>query len=159
MKPILLATDGSSTAGEAAKTAIELAETFEAPLLIVTIWDVAYEPTSFGFAPVLPDIDRVGNKEAWRVADEAAHLATEAGVEVETIVRRGSPVDQIRAIADEHDPRMIVIGSHGWGPLRRALFGSVSTGVLHHARQPVLVVRGVEDEVATTAGDREEAAV
>jgi hypothetical protein len=35
-----------------------------------------------------------------------------------------------------------VVGSHGWGPLKRALFGSVSTGVLHHAKRPVLVVRG-----------------
>jgi nucleotide-binding universal stress UspA family protein len=33
-----------------------------------------------------------------------------------------------------------VLGSHGWGALKRAIFGSVSTGVLHHARCPVLVV-------------------
>ena len=38
--------------------------------------------------------------------------------------------------------RFLVIGSHGWGAVKRAVFGSVSTGVLHHAACPVLVVRG-----------------
>jgi nucleotide-binding universal stress UspA family protein len=35
----------------------------------------------------------------------------------------------------------LILGSHGWGAVKRAVFGSVSTGVLHHARCPVLVVR------------------
>jgi nucleotide-binding universal stress UspA family protein len=159
MKPFLLATDGSPAAGEAAKTAIELAGALEAPLLVATIWDVAYEPIGVGFGPGLPDIDRVGHKEALRVADDAARLAAEAGLEVDTIVCRGHPVEQICAIADKRDPRMIVVGSHGWGALRRALFGSVSTGVIHRARQPVLVVRGVGSDRATHAAEREEAAV
>jgi hypothetical protein len=35
---------------------------------------------------------------------------------------------------------LILLGSHGWGAMRRVVFGSVSTSVLHHARRPVLVV-------------------
>ncbi|MDQ3864375.1 MAG: universal stress protein, partial [Actinomycetota bacterium] len=35
-----------------------------------------------------------------------------------------------------------VVGSRGLGPLRRALMGSVSESVLHHAHASVLVVRG-----------------
>jgi nucleotide-binding universal stress UspA family protein len=157
MKPILLATDGSATAGEATKTAIELAAALDAPLLIAAIWDVAYEPIGVGFAPVLPDVDRVGHQGALNVVDEAATSASELGLEVETIIRRGRPVEQICAIADEHDPRLIVLGSHGWGTFRRAMFGSVSTGVLHHARQPVLVVRGGGDARATEPVEREKA--
>jgi nucleotide-binding universal stress UspA family protein len=159
MKPILLATDGSMTATAAADTAIELATALEAPLLIVSAWDVTYEPIGVGFGPVLPDIDRVGHKQAQKIVDEAATAAAEAGLEVDTIIRSGRPVEQICAIADEHDPYMIVLGSHGWGAVRRTLFGSVSTGVLHHARQPVLVVRGVGDDRATDAAERDEATV
>ena len=35
---------------------------------------------------------------------------------------------------------LLVVGSHGWGAMKRTLFGSVSAGVLHRAACPVLVV-------------------
>jgi nucleotide-binding universal stress UspA family protein len=159
MKPILLATDGSSTAAEAARVGIELAIALDAPLVVTSIWDVAYEPIGFAFGPVLPDVDRLGHQQAQTIADEAATHARDAGLEVETIIRRGRPVEQICAVADEHDPYLIVLGSHGWGAFRRTLFGSVSTGVLHHARAPVLVVRGNRDARLAEAIDREEAVV
>jgi nucleotide-binding universal stress UspA family protein len=159
MKPILLATDGSATAAEAAKTAIELATVLDAPLLIACVWNVTYEPLGNGFVPVLSDVGTAGHEQAQKVVDDAAEAAEAAGLEVEAIVRRGTPVHEICAIADEHDARLIVIGSHGWGVVRRALFGSVSTGVLHHARQPVLVVRSTEETGSSEAAEREEAAV
>jgi nucleotide-binding universal stress UspA family protein len=159
MKPILLATDGSSTATEAAKTAIELAEALDAPLLIVSAWDITYEPIGVGFGPILPDIDRIGHEQALKIVEEAAAPARDAGLAVEIAIRRGRPVQQICAIADEQDARLIVVGSHGWGALRRTMFGSVSTGVLHHARQPVLVVRGATGTSAPEATKHEEAAV
>ncbi len=108
---------------------------------------------------MIPDLDRVGHEQALKVVEEAAEPAREAGLDVETIIRRGLPVGQICTIADEHDSRLIVVGSHGWGPLPRTLFGSVSTGVLHHARQPVLVVRQSETVPATEAAEREKAMV
>jgi nucleotide-binding universal stress UspA family protein len=159
MKPILLATDGSATAAEAAKKAIELATALDAPLLVASIWDVAYEPIGFGFAPILPDVDRLGHEQAQRIVDEAAKPARDAGLEVETIIRRGRPVEQVCRIADEYDPYLIVLGAHGWGTFRRTLFGSVSTGVLHQAHQPVLVVRGLGDARLTEMTERKEVAV
>ena len=156
MKPILLATDGSPTATTAAKTAIELAIALDAPLLIVSAWDVTYEPMGVAWGPILPDVDHVGHEQALKVVDGAAGEARSAGVEVETIIRRGTPVQQICAIADEYGPQLIVIGSHGWGPFKRALFGSVSTGVLHHATQPVLVVRGGDAAPAKVADEKVE---
>ena len=41
----------------------------------------------------------------------------------------------------KHDARMIVVGSHGEGPLAGALLGSVPHKLVHLAEQPVLVVR------------------
>ena len=43
---------------------------------------------------------------------------------------------------------LVVIGSRGLGPLKRALLGSVSTSVVRHAHCPVLVARGEEEEEA-----------
>jgi len=44
------------------------------------------------------------------------------------------------------DAQMIVVGSRGQGAWRRGLFGSVSTGLLHHAHCPVAVIRDQLDE-------------
>lgn len=140
MKPIVLATDGSPVAAEATAKAIELAEAFGAPLVIATIWQVTYEPVGIAFGTLVPNLDSVGNEEARKIVEQAAAPAHEAGVECETIVRRGYPAQEICAIADEEDAQLIVLGSHGWGTMRRAIFGSVSTNVLHHAGRPVLVV-------------------
>jgi nucleotide-binding universal stress UspA family protein len=60
---------------------------------------------------------------------------------VETVVRRGFPVDEICRLAKERNARVIVIGSHHWGRLRRALHGSVSRGVAQSAPCPVVVVQ------------------
>jgi nucleotide-binding universal stress UspA family protein len=51
------------------------------------------------------------------------------------------PVEEICMAAETYAPRFLVLGSHGWGVVKRAVFGSVSTGVLHRATCPVLVVR------------------
>jgi hypothetical protein len=47
----------------------------------------------------------------------------------------------------------------GWGAVKRALFGSVSTGVLHHAKCPVLIVRGEAMDVAAAAEGADERAL
>lgn len=154
MQPILLATDGSPTAAKATQTAIEFAKAFEAPLLIASAWDVTYEPIGIAYGPIIPDIDHVGREQALKVVAAAAEDAQEAGIDVETLVRRGTPIEQICAIADEYEAQLIVVGSHGWGAFKRALFGSVSTGVLHHANQPVLVVRGEHVEDAEVEGEK-----
>jgi nucleotide-binding universal stress UspA family protein len=48
---------------------------------------------------------------------------------------------------------LIVIGSRGLGPLRRALMGSVSDSVVRHAHCPVLVVRHEKKHAAQREAD------
>ena len=67
---------------------------------------------------------------------------SEAGGEItETHARVGYPEAEIVDLAEEMRAGLIVIGSRGLGPLRRALMGSVSDSVVRHAHCPVLVVR------------------
>jgi len=140
MRPIVLATDGSPTATAATEQAIELAAGSGAPLVIVTVWNIPY--TGIGYAPVplVVDVDASFRDRAPQIVAEVAARARAAGVVAKTVVRRGFPVDEICRVAEERDARLIVIGSHGWGPVRRTLFGSVSRGVLQSAHRPVLVV-------------------
>ena len=142
MKPVMLATDGSPNAQKAAETAIELARLLGTELLIATVWNIPYTTVGFAAAPISADLAKLSEEEARKAAVEAAAHAEEAGVEAQTLILRGLPVEEISLAADKYSPRFLVIGSHGWGAVKRALFGSVSTGVLHHAACPVLVVRG-----------------
>ena len=140
MKPVMLATDGSPTAEKATQTAIELARQLESELVVVSVWDIPYTTVGLAPMPVTGEFATAREEEAQSVAAEAAARAEEAGVETRTVVLRGFPVDEICIAADKFDARFLVLGSHGWGPVKRAIFGSVSTGVLHHAGRPVLVI-------------------
>ncbi|TML19586.1 MAG: universal stress protein [Actinobacteria bacterium] len=147
MKPILLATDGSPTAEEATEKAIELANLLGAPLVVVTAWDIPYSTLGYAAVPVVPDLGKLAKEQADKVAAAAATRARSAGVEVQALTLRGFPVEEICRAAEKHEPQLLVIGSHGWSPIKRLIFGSVSTGVLHHAKCPVLIVpAGAPDE-------------
>ena len=49
-------------------------------------------------------------------------------------------MDTILAEATKLDADMIVIGTHGHGAMYRLLVGSVSEGVLHKSKCPILVI-------------------
>jgi nucleotide-binding universal stress UspA family protein len=81
--------------------------------------------------------------EAHRVLEEQVKKVEEAGGSVkEAHLRVGELRDQaIVHLAEELGAGLIVIGSRGLGGVRRALMGSVSASVVHHAHCPVMVVR------------------
>ncbi len=45
----------------------------------------------------------------------------------------------IAALADERGAAAIAVGSRGRGAMKAAVLGSVSSGLVHNARRPVLV--------------------
>ena len=141
MARILLATDGSPSAARATEEAVRLARATGWPLTIVTAWHIPV--TGFAYDPlvVVDDLIDSVRESATRALETAADAARAAGVEPETTLVEGAPADQICELAASLGATMIVIGSHGWGAVRRLLFGSVSWAVLHHAPCSVLVVR------------------
>ena len=87
------------------------------------------------------DYDDAVREHGRGVLEEARGIAREAGVEVELVMRELSSAEALIAVADEHDARMIVVGSYGERPLKSALVGSTPTRLLHLSERPVLVVR------------------
>ena len=51
------------------------------------------------------------------------------------------PGEIICKVAEEEDVAMIIVGTRGLGKVRRAIMGSVSDYVVHHAPCPVIVCR------------------
>jgi nucleotide-binding universal stress UspA family protein len=65
---------------------------------------------------------------------------TGAGLEVERIVVRGRPADEIVAVASDIGADLIVLSRHGSSGLRNAFMGSTSEAVLRTAGCPVVVL-------------------
>jgi nucleotide-binding universal stress UspA family protein len=143
-RPILFATDGSPSAAEAQPKAIELALLLGAPLVVVSVAHFALPAVGYagyGYSNVVSQLTAAEHKRLDKLLAEVAETAKAAGVRCFTFAADGVVVDEICRIADEQDAQMIVVGSHGWGATRRLLSGSVSTGLIHQAPCPVLVVR------------------
>jgi nucleotide-binding universal stress UspA family protein len=146
MNTILLATDGSPAARAATTEAVHLTEELGGRLLIVGVEHVAVPAYGYyGYGDIYLELLRGEHAHVQHVLIEAAQVAGDAGVACETLARTGDVIDAICEIAEEHDARLIVVGSHGWNALRRAVFGSVSAGLLHRAPCPVLVVRAAAE--------------
>lgn len=68
-----------------------------------------------------------------------------AGMPVERVLLDGFPSDQIVAYAAERAVDMIIIPTHGYGPFRRFLLGSVTSKVLHDATCSVFTGAHMEE--------------
>jgi nucleotide-binding universal stress UspA family protein len=146
MKRFLIATDGSSSAREAVAFGLELAAEQRAEAIVVhaaPALDIVPTAT-FGIPGAMPHT--LGTPERV-VLEEASALAAEKGISARTELLSGNPVDEIVAYADSIDADLIVVGSRGHGAVASALLGSVSQGVLHEARRPVLVFRRARTHV------------
>ena len=60
------------------------------------------------------------------------------------ILVRGTPREELVRYTERHPTDCLIIGSHGYGAVKRAFLGSVSNHCVHHCKCPVLVVRGQE---------------
>jgi nucleotide-binding universal stress UspA family protein len=141
---IVVGTDGSDTAAEALRQAIDLARLTGATLSIVS----AYAPVSKrriqGEQEGVPaDIaHEIGPREDVNlVLDAAAATARAAGVEVRTHPVQDDPADAILNVAEEIEADLIVVGNKGMTGARRYLLGSVPNNVSHHAPCSVIIVR------------------
>jgi nucleotide-binding universal stress UspA family protein len=144
---VLVATDGSDAAIEAAHRAITLLRP-GAEIVLVTVIPDREEPmeTAGGFeGPALTedeaDEEFAEARQAGRWALERTRSAVDAQVQVQLLPAEEDPGHAIVHAAHDHGADLLVIGSGGKGFFKRLFTGSVSDYVVHHAPCPVLVVR------------------
>jgi nucleotide-binding universal stress UspA family protein len=143
---ILLAIDGSACSDVSVKTVAK--RPWPAGSIVKVL--SAIEPVT------LPVPEAVTIPESWYEATRrAAHadikraftmLKQLTGLQIETVIRIGSPEDVIVQEAEDWHADLIIVGSHGRGRARRFLLGSVSQAVALHARCSVEIVREASDE-------------
>ncbi|MEV4165884.1 universal stress protein [Nonomuraea dietziae] len=99
-------------------------------------WQLPVHVYSPGF---VCDMDDIKNRQLKVVAETIATCREEhPDVIVVQDIRQQHPVEALTEASKGAD--LVVVGSHGTNALERALLGSVSRGVLHHAHCPVAVV-------------------
>jgi len=143
-KRIVVGTDGSETAREAVRQAIELARMSGAKLAVVAAFEPVPEARIREEKGDVPgDVSyAVGPREDVNVTLEAAvGMAKQEGVEAEPHPRQGDPADAILDIAEQTGADLIVVGNKGMTGAKRFLLGSVPNKVSHHAPCGVLIVR------------------
>ena len=137
---ILLATDASEDAGQAARVAADLGKKTGAELHVVHAWQTVPSPHFEGW------INSALEQESRELLDGQVKKIRDSGGELSgSHSKKNPPVQAILELAAGIDSDLIVMGSRGVGRLKRLATGSVSEGVVHNASVPVLVVRGGED--------------
>jgi nucleotide-binding universal stress UspA family protein len=138
---IVVGTDGSDTATQAVKQAIELARLTGAQLGIVSAYAARRGGAEQQGAPADVQYELGPREDINLVLDAAAADAKAAGVEVQTHAVEADPADAILNVAEETKADLIVVGNKGMTGARRYLLGSVPNNVSHHARCSVIIVR------------------
>lgn len=141
---IVVGTDGSETATEAVRQAVDLAKLAGAQLSIVS----AYAPVSKrrvedekDGAPADVQYEIGPREDVNLVLDGAAASARKEGIEVQTHPVEADPAEAILNVAEETKADLIVVGNKGMTGARRFLLGSVPNNVSHHAPCSVIIVR------------------
>lgn len=141
---ILVPTDFSEPAHAALKWATTLAKEFDSR---VHLLHVVPEPYAYPWGTELSSLPL---NEILSQSEEAARqrlgeLAAETGLPADRLATTavvGTPVDQVIALVKEEKIDLVVLGTHGRGPVGHFLLGSVAERVVRRSPVPVLTVHG-----------------
>jgi nucleotide-binding universal stress UspA family protein len=139
---IIVGVDGSPSAAAALRWAVRQAEVTGDTVEAVIAWQYPIVGGAYGW-PVVAMIDGTDFAAlAEKTLDKAIAEATEPGsaITVDRKVVEGYPASVL--VEESADADLLVVGSRGHGTFSEALLGSVSQHCSHHARCPVVVVRG-----------------
>jgi nucleotide-binding universal stress UspA family protein len=143
-KKILVPTDGSDNALQAADVAQVLGEKFSSHVILLNVLQPFYEIPALANGDIIPspvlmteDLEAIGKtaltRTQSRFKDYVFPLATRS--------EWGNPAERIVTVAKEEEVDVIIIGNRGITGLEEFLLGSVSSKVVHEAPCSVIVVR------------------
>jgi nucleotide-binding universal stress UspA family protein len=153
IRHILVPTDFSEPAEAALRWAVTVAREFDSR---VHLLHVVPEPfvypwgTELSTLPLGPILAQAQEAASTRLVQIAAATGLPAD-RIATRVAVGTPVDQVlTAVRDEHID-LVIMGTHGRGPVSHLLLGSVAERVVRRSEVPVLTVHGAPGAAAAGA--------
>ncbi len=147
IRRVLLALDPSAAARPAAAAAERYAALFGAELRALSV----VEPLAV--VPEVPQQDTTDYYRRWEeaLARDVWPLIRASGVG--TVVRHGTALETILREAADWRADLVVVASHGKGPVKRMLVGSVTEGLINHLPTSLLVVPGGAAPVGPDASE------
>jgi universal stress protein A len=142
IRRILAPTDFSDYSRQVLRSALELAQAFDAKLLLLHVVELPSFPVE-GLVPsslgsnLLDDLERQASNELAGVLPEAQ--GGEADVGRRVII--GTPYRKIVEVAEREKSDLIVMATHGRTGLSHLVMGSVAERVVRTATCPVLTIR------------------
>ncbi len=141
--PIVVGVDGSPSSRTALRWAVRQAELTSATVDALIAWQYPVTFGLYGWAPGSMDdggtnFAELAEKTIVDVINKVVDPVSD--VRIRSRVVQGNPAQVLIDAAEGAD--LLVVGSRGHGGFTGALLGSVGTHCVHHARCPVVVIRG-----------------
>jgi nucleotide-binding universal stress UspA family protein len=148
IRNILLGVDGSENSDRALDFALDLAEKFNASILILNV----SESLAMGAVPGESLVYSGGNTAVFgtdlrKIHDEilsrsvARAKAVKPNLAVSSMLKEGDPALEIVNTAKEGGFDAVVVGHKGLGKMKELFLGSISEKVAHLAPCPVIIVK------------------
>jgi nucleotide-binding universal stress UspA family protein len=135
---LLVPFDGSETSKKALTRASELSKIDGAEVAVLYVIPRYEEMMDFFKTE---SIKKSLFREAEKIVEGAKKQAAGLGMQIKAVVQEGHAGDKIVEIADTLKHDLIVMGTHGWRGVNKAIIGSTAERIIAHASCPILIAR------------------
>jgi len=148
LKTVLVPTDFSEASESALRYGKAMAEAFGASLHVVHVMEdlLAHAWAAEVYVSSMPQLRDEIEKESRQRLGALLMDEERKTLRAETALLAGNPFLEIIRYAKTHGVDLIVMGTHGRGPIAHMLLGSVAEKVVRKSPCPVLTVREAQHE-------------
>lgn len=136
---ILVPYDGSASSESALLKAIALAKSDGSEISVLYVIPRYEEMIDF---LKTDSVKQSLYQQAEKIVEGAKKTASMQGMQIKAVVQDGHAADKIVVIANTMKHDLIVMGTHGWRGVNKALLGSTAERVIMNASCPILIARG-----------------
>lgn len=142
MKKILVPTDFSANALNAAMYAMEMANHFKAEIILFNVWHIPnlVMPTLPVEIIITPDELKNDTESRLKQLKKQLLESKPYSVEIKCKSSNGYSDEEILKAANYENADVIIMGMHGSGFLKEKIIGSVATAVMRNSKKPVLLL-------------------
>jgi nucleotide-binding universal stress UspA family protein len=138
---ILIPVDFSDTSMLAIKHGAFIAQFTKGELFLLHVVNTHYIAQNMFLPTVTLDDQNTVEKKAMDRLDELSQeLKAEFGIDTQTIIKSGNPSIEVSKVAREIKASMVVMGSHGYSPIKEIMIGSVALKVITKSPCPTMVM-------------------
>jgi nucleotide-binding universal stress UspA family protein len=139
MKTIILATDFSSAALNASNYATDMALSINADILLLNI---VQTPVTYSDLPVIANLEEIirGAEKDINDLAEQLKLKVKGKLNIETEVRMGGFLSELKAVCERIGPYVVVMGSQGTTAADHLMFGTHAVHATKHLMWPLITV-------------------